>query len=211
MSRLIRTDVRLPEAVRPPHMPRARFIRAGLCEPRTPEANPAYPPHVPKSDEQRLEEAVEVARLAALPMRELAERVKARWLAQDVKVREGATPAEIDAFETRHELRLPAELQDYFSVVNGMDDCQADNELFEFLSLDRISAEYENFAAPEGYEHGLVFMQFLIYSWWCMIGLRSDEPEACPVLHADRMGGPILASSLREFLAMYLVDPESIY
>jgi cell wall assembly regulator SMI1 len=76
-------------------------------------------------------------------MQDLVERVKQRWISQGVKPRHGATEQQINAFESRHDLRLPADLQQYFALVDGMEDGDMDDDLFSFLPLDHVKATTE--------------------------------------------------------------------
>ncbi len=147
--------------------------------------------------------------LAALPMREIAERVRARWLAQDLKIRDGATPTEIAAFEARHGLRLPDEARDYFAVVNGMADGEFDDLMIEFMSLDRISYEFDWFEG-EPDEQGFIFANYCLHGWCYVLLLGAERDSDCRILHTCHEV-TVFAKSLREFLAMYLVDPHSIY
>jgi hypothetical protein len=49
----------------------------------------------------------------------LGQRLIARWKGEDLVARPGVSPAELDAFEEHNRVRLPGDLRDYFSVVNG--------------------------------------------------------------------------------------------
>ncbi len=71
----------------------------------------------------------------------IGEALKRYWLRQGVKLRRGATEGELAAFEAKHNIRLPEDLREYFSAVNGFDSSEhwmTDDEVISFLGLDEV-------------------------------------------------------------------------
>ncbi|MBA3315577.1 MAG: SMI1/KNR4 family protein [Planctomycetota bacterium] len=50
---------------------------------------------------------------------ELGQRLKARWIAEELQPRPGVSVDDLDAFETTHGIRLPDDLRNYLRIVNG--------------------------------------------------------------------------------------------
>ncbi|HEX7295343.1 MAG TPA: SMI1/KNR4 family protein [Pyrinomonadaceae bacterium] len=64
-----------------------------------------------------------------------------RWLSQGIKLRPGASEEELAAFETKHSVRLPEDMREYLTTIDGFDDSEhwmSDDQLITFLALDEI-------------------------------------------------------------------------
>ena len=71
----------------------------------------------------------------------IAETLKQFWLRQGIKLRRGATAAELGAFEVKYNIRLPEDLREYLATVDGFDSSEhlmTDSEVITFLGLDEI-------------------------------------------------------------------------
>ena len=73
----------------------------------------------------------------------LAHEVIENWRNENASLNAGATEDELLAFEKRFVLALPPDFRFFYSVVNGMADCDMDNHLFSMWPLDRIATEIE--------------------------------------------------------------------
>ena len=74
-------------------------------------------------------------------MNSLGELLKTYWLGQGIKLRRGATESETAAYEAKYGVRLPEDMREVFSVVNGFDNRkgqEVDNEMITFFSLEKI-------------------------------------------------------------------------
>jgi hypothetical protein len=137
----------------------------------------------------------------------LAKELRARWQRDGVSFRAGATPAEIAAFEERHLLRLPDEVRAYLKVVNGMADRAGDDELLEFLSLERMSEELERFPTEP---RSVALVDYLTSSE--VFGVRATlEPAAfAPIYSLGERAERQVFASFAELLRVHLHDRNGI-
>lgn len=90
----------------------------------------------------------------------IGESLKHFWLQQGIKLKPGASEIELFAFENKYDVRLPEDLKNYFSTVNGFDDSDADEEYITFLPLEEIEPLSMNWSqAPEAKSY------FIIADW----------------------------------------------
>jgi len=73
----------------------------------------------------------------------LAHKVIENWRDEQASLNAGATDDELLAFEKRFALALLPDFRIFYSLVNGMADCDMDNHLFSLWPLDRIATEIE--------------------------------------------------------------------
>src|SRR5262249_3484844 len=73
----------------------------------------------------------------------LAHKVIENWRDEQTALNAGATEGELLAFEKRFALTLPLDFRYFYSLVNGMADCDMDNSLFSLWPLERIASEIE--------------------------------------------------------------------
>jgi hypothetical protein len=73
----------------------------------------------------------------------LAHKAIENWRDEQASLNAGATDDELLAFEKRFALALPPDFRFFYSLVNGMADCDMDNHLFSLWPLDRIATEIE--------------------------------------------------------------------
>jgi hypothetical protein len=76
-------------------------------------------------------------------LKTLAHKVIENWRNENTSLKAGATEDEFLAFEKRFALALPPDFRFFYSLVNGMADCDMDNHLFSLWPLDRIATELE--------------------------------------------------------------------
>lgn len=155
---------------------------------------------------------------------ELIERTKQKWLAEGVGVPPGVSAAALREFELRYSVRLPADLREYFSAMDGMLDRDMCGDYFTFLPLNEVKAVPNEFAAfggipdyreivrtlPDSAEW-YVIVDFLISSAVYAIRMRGDVDENPVILISDGTPVRTVAPSFRGFLHAYLTDPRSLY
>jgi len=113
-----------------------------------------------------------------------------------------ATEGEIDAWERRYNVVLPADLREYVTRVNGVqggEKLDFDHEGISFLPLSAICAEAE-WTEAEGRPGMFVFADFLVRcNWWC-VQLDSSPHEHTRIFYGGGLkGNSFLTNSLSEF------------
>ena len=68
----------------------------------------------------------------------VGEIVKRHWLRQGIRLCHGASAAQISAFESKYDVRLPEDMRECLSVVNGFENGECDDEYITFFLLEEI-------------------------------------------------------------------------
>jgi hypothetical protein len=146
------------------------------------------------------------------PARPPMERIKARWTAEGIKLRPGASTEALDRFEDRHQVALPPAFRAYFEAVDGTGDYTEDASI-RFWPLAEVEtiAGYqvrESGEVPE-FDRWFIFADFLINSHVYAVHLSPDPAAVGPVASWD--GDLILqAPSFTAFLDRYLTDRDNL-
>ena len=131
----------------------------------------------------------------------------------------GCDEEAILAFESRNSIQTPTELRLYFQHVNGMSmrgGHDADDNGFSFLPLARVES-VAIFSSRMGWEvgagigHETAFV-FVDYLQWCGAYAFETNPQNAGTIYLLGYEKPkLVASSMREFAAMYLADDPLLY
>jgi hypothetical protein len=135
------------------------------------------------------------------------------WRRQDVgPAAATATTEEIAQWEAKFGVRLPADLREYVSRVNGTFKGEAlefGNDMMSFLPLSAMVPEAqwrEHYNEPDIF----VFVDYLISSYWWCVRLTPHDSECTQVfVRSSRL--KLVASSLEEFLLAYMSDSSAIH
>jgi len=118
------------------------------------------------------------------------------------------TEDEIQGFEQRNNILLPADLREYFLRLNGID---MDPGLFRFWPLSRLI----QLKSPSGStcETGryFIFADYMVGTWYYAIYLTNDSYVQNHVILPDFPGRPVIAHSFSEFVELYLADSPMLY
>jgi hypothetical protein len=142
------------------------------------------------------------------------------WRRQNIFIRPGVTLEDIAAFEHKYSVTLPADLTEYFRLVDGTGMDEFDEHLTSFLSLAEMRPVHDwlndsggvvypdRFAYPDCF----VFADHFLSSWLYAVQITSDPTNPCPVYRvtASAVPGKMEARSFREFMTKYANDPLSI-
>jgi hypothetical protein len=150
----------------------------------------------------------------------LIDRLRAYWTGKGVKTRPGVSLQQVQSFESRYLSRLPPDLRAYYATVDGMEEGEADPDMFSVLPLKAVKAvpeELAHFGGIPDYREivrslaephrWFVIVDYLISSAVYAIRLSSTE-EPAPVLWIG--GGRhhrVVAPSFSGFLQAYLANP----
>jgi peptide/nickel transport system substrate-binding protein len=133
----------------------------------------------------------------------------------DASAAEKATPLQIEAWEQRYNVVLPADLRDYVMRVNGIlggENLEFDHEGISFLPLSAMCTEAE-WTESTGKPNRFVFADFLVKChWWCaIIDDTSRERTEIYLGGCGSQDDRPIASSLDEFFHIYMHDHGAIY
>ncbi len=136
--------------------------------------------------------------------------VKDEWERQGGGARAGVTEVELEAFERKHGLELPEDVADYFRTVDGMSEDESDQLGIRFWSLDELRPVVEELPSVDAGAFKDYFV-FADYSMWAHgYAVRLGQPGDDVII----VGGenPVaVAPSFREFLQLYLTQPERLF
>jgi hypothetical protein len=152
------------------------------------------------------------------------QRIQRRWLSIGTAVREGASDETISAFEQHYRVRLPIDVEQYYALMDGMDNCETDDDLICFWPLHELGTVPEKLSSfrgvPDysGIEFSLPeadsYFVFADHSIWIHVyaaKFSTDADAASPVVWiggGDRWQE--LAGSFREFIHLYAINPEAV-
>jgi len=144
----------------------------------------------------------------------IGEQLKEYWSRDVVFMRPGATASQIEAFEERYGVFVPADLRDYFETVNGFDLSKTgfcDNNCFSFFPIEEVvPVDNEYWQNPDA-EPYFILVDFMIASAVYAIRLAGDANSESPVFVVYPRDRPIrIASSFSEFAEGYLKGEDSI-
>ncbi|MFO0808902.1 MAG: SMI1/KNR4 family protein [Gemmataceae bacterium] len=150
--------------------------------------------------------------------------IRKRWQAAGIAPRPGAAAADIDAFERRHGVRLPAEVREFYAHVDGMPPGAWDEDLLSFWPLAEVGPVPALLSGCRGIpDYGGIerslpdagsYFVFADHSIWVhvyAVRLSADPSAPCPVVWIA--GGSTwaeMAMSFGEFLRRYADDPRQV-
>jgi SMI1/KNR4 family protein SUKH-1 len=119
-----------------------------------------------------------------------------------------ATEEEIQAFEERNSVRLPADLREYFQRLNGIDSAPGFFRFWPFSKL--IPLKSPSFPTFEA-DHYFIFADYMMGTWYYAIYLGEDQFLQNRVILPDCPGHPVVAPGFSEFIELYLTDSAKLY
>ena len=139
---------------------------------------------------------------------EVADSLRAHLHSRGYGPQPGATGIEIAAFESRHSVRMPADLREFFLRVNGTTEF-ADFLLTRFWPLEEVSPIIPSTSAGQSIRY-FVFADQMIFAPDFAISL--DDPSAKVVRYWDGFSRiePV-CSSFAEFVEIFMRDPWDVH
>ena len=139
------------------------------------------------------------------------------WRQQpQLRLRSGATDAQISQFESRYEIVLPTELRDVYERVNGFDQhshCMDVNgfnfyPLGDFKRLDELEDSFD----ISDLDHFFLFCDYLTWSWGYAVRMGEvDTPTEVVLLGVEGPGVRLLATTISRFWELYMQDDLKLY
>jgi hypothetical protein len=138
---------------------------------------------------------------------ELATELRLRWKREGVNFRDPATEAEISAFERAHALRLPDDVRAYLTVVNGMTDWEWDEELLEFMSLQRMA---EGLLKDPIDPRSVVLVDYSLSARVYVTRAGSARAHSAPIYPVGERSSERLFESFTQLLDVHLHDRHGV-
>lgn len=137
-------------------------------------------------------------------MTSLGALLKEHWMRQRINLRRGASETEIATFETKNDVRLPEDMREYFSVVNGFESGESDNEFITFYSLEEIERlNISDWGISHPAESYFIFADWSISAHAYAIQLLKSNTVANPVVVTYSKLVKV-ADSFSEFMQAYI-------
>lgn len=128
--------------------------------------------------------------------------------------------ADVESFQLKYGVAVPADVLAYLLTVDGSSDGDMDEDLFRFWPLAEIVPVHEELDERGGvvypdrfaYPDCFVFADYLVSSWLYAVKLTADPRQPAPVYRvtASQAPGEEMATSFREFMVSYARKPSSI-
>ena len=144
-------------------------------------------------------------------MEELWQNLKQFWASQNVKIGRPASVAEIEQFETDHQIRLQPDFESYLLAVNGMNDkaWETDDDWICFWSLQNMKSlkeEYPDWAKKvKNADEYFIFADYSIRCHDFALRVTAGKPDstAVYVLYSQPQK---VASRFTEFIERYILS-----
>lgn len=138
--------------------------------------------------------------------RSAVEAVLEYWRAHDVKFLPGVSPSELDAFERRYGVTLPADFREFYQATDGTHVPLwggQDHQSYDFWPLSEVVPD-------DDFSWAWNFADYRELSWWYAIDLTGEGPCGTPaaVYFMGAVGGKplVIADSFTEFLRLYVAE-----
>jgi len=147
----------------------------------------------------------------------VGESLKRHWSSQDVDINAGVSKAQLDSFESKHCVVLPADLRDYFLCVNGMAPDVSDEGMIRFWMLEELqpltqgAPAYSDASYIQHPESLFLFADYSIWAHAYAIRLGSVSLQSHEVVIIGSESPVTIAQSFTEFLDQYLTDKDRLH
>lgn len=146
------------------------------------------------------------------------ERLRSKWLSENVTLTSPASDEEIAFFQSTNNMLLPFDLIEYFKILNGTQE-QYDGSLFQFYSIcqvKKVEDEYKDWLGIPDHkkitntltelEKYYVFTNYSFHLFSYVIKLYSESSIKNEVLVICGDEYKKIANSFSEFIELYLND-----
>lgn len=142
----------------------------------------------------------------------LWQRLSVMWRDAGLMIRPAVDSMAIRQFESKYRVTLPADIREYFSTVDGMEDDldPGSNRFWPLAIVKPVSEELtEHHADRWAYPDCFVFADHCIWCFAWAVRLGTERLDVSgPVFQVTGGGEPgrLIAHSFTEFVEMYLKD-----
>lgn len=133
------------------------------------------------------------------------------WAGAMTSLRRGVTRQQLEEFERRHHVRVPAEFAGYLSTVDGMNLGESDRHDIRFWPLAEIRSVLTELpdADPGQFEHYFIFADYCLWCHAYAIRLSEETRNDVVIVGGD---SPItVGGSFADFLRHYVRSPEKLF
>jgi len=152
---------------------------------------------------------------------EMIEELKRFWTERNIRISGQASEAEISAFETRHNVRMPATVKSFYREINGV---EFDRDMLTFWPLSQVASvpvkvpSFQGIPNYRGIDISLpeagsyyAFADWSIWSHVYALRLTRDIDQSAPVIWiGNGQTWRVLFESFDAFLTGYLRDYDSV-
>ena len=139
-----------------------------------------------------------------------AERLRTAWAAAGARVRDGTNDEAVRAFERKHSVKLPWNIQQYFRCIDGMDAEETDLFDIRFWSLAEVEPIAPQLGArlPERLSGYFVFADYCLWTHAYAFNTAAHNQDDVILIGSDISYQ--VAPSFDAFIDLYLVDPDRL-
>lgn len=147
----------------------------------------------------------------------VGESLRRHWSSHNVDINAGVSEAELNSFEEKYCIILPADLRDYFSCVNGMPPQVVDDEMIRFWMLDEIkplpqtAPAFSDSTYIQNPESLFLFADYSIWAHAYAIRLPKAPTGSNEVFIIGGDSPILLCKSFSEFVDNYLSDKNLVF
>lgn len=136
-------------------------------------------------------------------MDELFQALLFKWNFEDVYINQGANQDRVNAFEEKLNYRLPKDYRSYLSVCDGMQDCELDQNLFWFWSLEKVESESMFLSVKEKESVFICIGERVFFDKFYYLEVFAESQESGRVI-AESCGRQTVFESFTCFVENYL-------
>jgi hypothetical protein len=148
----------------------------------------------------------------------LLQQLVERWRKEGIPILRGVNAATITDFESKYNVKLPCDMKEFFSTIDGMGDEYDEKGFFRFWLLEEVKPIEEHtpelvIAFPELAEYFFFFDHSIDLF---MYAIRFGDSESSPTPIAQVYPQPNglafnqMFGSFAEFISIYVNDPDGL-
>ena len=147
----------------------------------------------------------------------VGESIRRHWSSHGVDVNSGVSEAELDVFEAKHSVVLPADFRDYFRCVNGMPPGEVDDGMTRFWMLEEVTPLPKGapeYAARDYVENPETLFLFADYSIWAhayAIRLGKTALNSNEIVIIGSESPELISDSFSGFVDAYLTSKDLLH
>ena len=149
-------------------------------------------------------------------MKSSEEKLKEYWLSDKVVLNSGASDHELNGFESKYRVKLPLDLRNYFSYVNGMKEGQTDKDLIRFWPIEEVISlgeYYEDSSYLPDANSLFIFADWSIEAHLYAIHLGKDDSIVTKVyvMGQHQRGLQEVSESFTDFADLYVTNVMQVW
>lgn len=148
------------------------------------------------------------------------EKLRVHWNGFGLTTGAKLSPRDIDAFQSQHNVVVPADLRDYFLELNGLAHGWQNDEDpngFAFWQLSRVTPvalvkrQHPHLPPVPESERYFLFADYLQWSWAYAIRLTRESSASSSIIIVGKEPLVVVAPSFSAFVDLYIADAPQLY